>query len=149
MNAEVNGEVNMDNASIEEVILSNNMTEAILRAFLTIDFETASDYGANYKPLYYGIFNGISQILENVSTYGEIVAALKHLQCIAEDAYINQKSTGFIRTVDEMGRVIIPREYREALGVAKGGMVDVSIDGGVIMLKRYTLDYGADSSADE
>lgn len=70
---------------------NNTLIEAISKAILSIDFETPSDEGENYKPLYYGIYNGISLILEHkkIYTYDQVIAALKHLQCLAEDAYID------------------------------------------------------------
>jgi hypothetical protein len=76
--------------SIGEAILSNAITEVILKAFNALDKETPSDTEIDYKPLYYGLFNGISAILENTTTYEQTVAALKYLQCKAEEAYIEQ-----------------------------------------------------------
>ena len=74
-----------------DVAVSNNvLTGRIARTLFALDHATPSDEGADYKPLYYGLFNGISLILENTNTYDQTVAALKQLQCEAEDAYIDQ-----------------------------------------------------------
>jgi len=43
---------------------------------------------ADFKALYFGLFNGISLIIENTSTYEQAIEALKHLQNKAEDYYI-------------------------------------------------------------
>ena len=75
---------------IDEDVLNGVIPRLISEAIFTLDRETPSDEGTNYKPLYYGLFNGISLILENTGTYDQIVGALKYLQCKAEDAYINQ-----------------------------------------------------------
>jgi len=42
----------------------------------------------NFKTLYFGLFNGISLIIENTSTYEQSIEALKQLQRKAEDYYI-------------------------------------------------------------
>ena len=43
---------------------------------------------ADFRALYFGLFNGISLIIENTSTYEESIEALKQLQSKAEDYYI-------------------------------------------------------------
>jgi hypothetical protein len=68
----------------------NALTALISEALFMLDKETPGDSGVNYKPLYLGIFNGISLILENTATYEQTIAALKHLQCKAENAFIEQ-----------------------------------------------------------
>jgi len=75
---------------IEENVSDNALNELISRAFNTLDRETPSDEGADYKPFYYGFFNGISLIIENTTTYEQTIEALKHLQCKAEDYFIEQ-----------------------------------------------------------
>lgn len=79
-----------ENVSVDETILSNTLTEIISQALFTLDEETPSDAGTDYKPLYYGLFNGISLILENTTTYAQTIAALKHLQRNAEEAFVSQ-----------------------------------------------------------
>lgn len=74
----------------EEAIALNSMTEQISRALFVLDLTAQSDEGTNYKPLYYGMFNGVTSILRNAKTYEETMGALKQLQCLAEDFYIEQ-----------------------------------------------------------
>lgn len=45
---------------------------------------------ADYKPLYYGLFNGITTVIKTADNYEQAIAALKQLQSDAEDAYIEQ-----------------------------------------------------------
>ncbi len=78
----------MSNNPPDEAVLSNSITALIVQTLSAIDQGTVSDDETNYKPLYYGLFNGISLILENVHTYIEVVTALKFLQCKAENLYI-------------------------------------------------------------
>jgi len=64
------------------------MIEHIAQSLFALDAKTATDQGENYKRSYYGLFNGISAVIENTQTYEETVKALKHLQCIAEEFHI-------------------------------------------------------------
>ena len=75
----------------EETITKNILSLIISQALFMLDKNTPSDKGTNYKPLYYGLFNGITAILEHAATYEQTVAALKQLQCEAENAYIEQE----------------------------------------------------------
>lgn len=38
------------------------------------------------------------------------------------------KSTGIIRRIDDLGRVVIPREIRHALGVLDGDALEIMVD---------------------
>lgn len=74
----------------EETITQNIENFLISHAIFELDKQTPSDEGTNYKPLYYGIFNGVTSIIENAATYQQAIAALKQLQSMAENAYIEQ-----------------------------------------------------------
>lgn len=47
------------------------------------------------------------------------------------------KSTGIVRKVDELGRIVIPIELRRVLGVAEGDAMEVFMDGKQIVLAKY------------
>lgn len=47
------------------------------------------------------------------------------------------KSTGIVRKVDELGRVVIPKELRRTLGIEEKDPVEIYIDGEKIILKKY------------
>ena len=47
------------------------------------------------------------------------------------------KSTGIVRKVDELGRVVIPIETRRTLGLNEKDQVEIFIDGENIILKKY------------
>lgn len=48
--------------------------------------------------------------------------------------------TGMIRKVDELGRVVIPKEIRERLNIKNKDDVDVSIEKGSVIIKKLELD---------
>lgn len=47
------------------------------------------------------------------------------------------KSTGIVRKVDELGRVVIPIELRRTLGIAEKDALEIYVDGEQIILKKY------------
>ncbi len=47
------------------------------------------------------------------------------------------KSTGIVRKVDELGRVVIPIELRRTLGIAEKDALEIYVDGERIILKKY------------
>jgi transcriptional pleiotropic regulator of transition state genes len=47
------------------------------------------------------------------------------------------KSTGIVRRVDELGRVVIPIELRRTLNIAERDALEIYVDGEEIMLKKY------------
>ena len=47
------------------------------------------------------------------------------------------KSTGIVRKVDELGRVVIPIELRRTLGIAERDSLEIYVDGEQIVLKKY------------
>ncbi|KGR89339.1 AbrB/MazE/SpoVT family DNA-binding domain-containing protein [Lysinibacillus odysseyi] len=47
------------------------------------------------------------------------------------------KSTGIVRKVDELGRIVLPIELRRILGIAEKDPVEVFVDEDQIILKKY------------
>jgi len=47
------------------------------------------------------------------------------------------KSTGVIRRVDELGRVVIPIEIRTQFGISEKDPMEIYVDGSSIILKKY------------
>lgn len=47
------------------------------------------------------------------------------------------KSTGIIRSIDELGRIVIPKEIRKKLGIASTDPVEIYVDGEKIVLAKY------------
>lgn len=55
------------------------------------------------------------------------------------------KATGIVRKVDELGRIVIPRELRRTLGIQEKDPVEIYTDGkGIIMQMLYRTAEGGD-----
>lgn len=52
------------------------------------------------------------------------------------------KDTGITRTIDELGRVVIPREIRRTMRIREGDDIELFIDGGDIVLRRHVVSNG-------
>ena len=59
------------------------------------------------------------------------------------------KSTGFVRNIDELGRVVVPKEIRTQLGIANGDPVEIYVDGDMVIMKKYRPVCHFCGSADE
>ena len=47
------------------------------------------------------------------------------------------KSTGSVRRVDELGRVVLPIELRNKFGITEKDPMEIYVDGSSIILKKY------------
>lgn len=47
------------------------------------------------------------------------------------------KSTGIVRRVDELGRIVLPIELRRTLNIAEKDSLEIYVDGSSIILKKY------------
>jgi len=47
------------------------------------------------------------------------------------------KSTGIVRKVDELGRIVLPIELRRTLDIAEKDSLEIYVDEGRIILKKY------------
>ncbi len=47
------------------------------------------------------------------------------------------KSTGIVRKVDELGRIVLPIELRRTLGVGEKEAIEIYVEGSNIVLKKY------------
>lgn len=47
------------------------------------------------------------------------------------------KSTGIIRKVDELGRIVIPIEIRNKFDISEKDPIEIYVDGSSIILKKY------------
>ena len=50
---------------------------------------------------------------------------------------ISMKSTGIIRHVDELGRIVIPKEMRKKMDIANSDHVEIYVEGDKIILTKY------------
>ena len=49
------------------------------------------------------------------------------------------KSTGVIRRIDDLGRVVIPKEIRKNLRIKEGDNLEIFINGEEVILKKYSM----------
>lgn len=47
------------------------------------------------------------------------------------------KATGIVRRIDDLGRIVIPREIRRNLGINEGDPLEIFVDGKTIIFKKY------------
>lgn len=48
------------------------------------------------------------------------------------------KSTGIVRKVDELGRIVVPMELRKTLDIKEKDPIEIFTDGDSIILRKYT-----------
>ena len=48
------------------------------------------------------------------------------------------KATGIVRRIDELGRVVIPKEIRRTLRIREGDPLELFTDRDELMLKKYS-----------
>lgn len=47
------------------------------------------------------------------------------------------KSTGIVRGIDNLGRIVLPKELRNSLKLGKDARLEIFVDGDTILLKKY------------
>lgn len=47
------------------------------------------------------------------------------------------KSIGVVRRLDQLGRVVLPKELRNTLKIEEGQPLEIFVDGEAIVLKKY------------
>jgi transcriptional pleiotropic regulator of transition state genes len=46
------------------------------------------------------------------------------------------KSTGVVRKIDELGRIVLPSELRRVFGIREGDELEISVDGERVILQK-------------
>lgn len=49
----------------------------------------------------------------------------------------SMKSTGIVRKVDELGRIVLPIELRRTLDIGERDSLEIYVDGSTVILKKY------------
>ncbi len=47
------------------------------------------------------------------------------------------KSTGIIRQLDSLGRIVLPIELRRSLGIGTKDMLEIFVEGNSVILRKY------------
>lgn len=48
------------------------------------------------------------------------------------------QTTGIVRRIDELGRIVIPKEIRRTMRLSEGDEMEICVDNGVLLLKRFS-----------
>ena len=51
------------------------------------------------------------------------------------------KSTGIVRRIDDLGRVVIPKEARRLMGITEGDPLELYYNGEYLCFKKYDASY--------
>lgn len=49
------------------------------------------------------------------------------------------KATGVVRRIDDLGRIVIPKEIRRSLKINEGDSLEIFVDTNEVILKKYSL----------
>lgn len=47
------------------------------------------------------------------------------------------KAIGIVRRIDDLGRVVVPKEIRRTLGIDEGDPLEIFVNGGQVILQKY------------
>ena len=61
-----------------------------------------------------------------------------HILLVEEFLTVYMKATGIVRRIDELGRVVIPKEIRRTLRLKDGDPVEIFTERDELMLKKYS-----------
>lgn len=50
------------------------------------------------------------------------------------------RATGIVRRVDDLGRIVIPKEVRKKLRIKEGTPMELFIDGDCVIFKHYSVE---------
>ena len=48
------------------------------------------------------------------------------------------KATGIVRRLDDLGRIVIPKEIRRSMGIREGDAMEISLENNRIYLEKYS-----------
>lgn len=57
------------------------------------------------------------------------------------------KATGIVRRIDDLGRVVIPKEIRRAYNISEGAPLEIFLQDGAIVFRKYNPTYRDDLMA--
>ena len=49
------------------------------------------------------------------------------------------RATGIVRRVDDLGRIVIPREIRRTLGIREGEPLEIYLENDAVIFRRYSF----------
>lgn len=91
---------------------------------MTYYLQNYFQFAIDFEIQYVIIMSVPSELGENMSTY-------------YGKGSIAMKSTGIVRKVDDLGRIVLPIELRRTLDIAEKDSLEIYVDGPSIVLKKY------------
>src|SRR6185312_2185230 len=61
------------------------------------------------------------------------------VQKILKTKEITMRSLGIVRKVDQLGRIVIPKELRSTLKLSTGSPMEIFVEEDKIILRKYTI----------
>ena len=58
------------------------------------------------------------------------------------------KATGIVRRIDDLGRIVIPKEIRRSFGIKESTPMEYFIDGANIVIRKYTEESNKSSTSE-
>ncbi len=49
------------------------------------------------------------------------------------------KATGILRKIDELGRIVIPKEMRDSMGIREGDPMEIYVQDDRIVLQKFSM----------
>ena len=49
------------------------------------------------------------------------------------------RATGIVRRIDDLGRVVIPKEIRRSLGIREGEPLEIYLENDAVIFRRYSF----------
>src|SRR5699024_12841660 len=86
----------------------------------------------------------------NNGVFYKVYFPKKHHKRRYRGVCISMKATGIVRRIDDLGRVVIPKDIRRTLTIREGDPLEISIDReGEVILKKYSPINDLGNFADE
>ena len=54
------------------------------------------------------------------------------------------KATGIVRRIDDLGRVVIPKEIRRTMKICEGDPLEIFLENGAVIFRKYFPSYRDD-----
>lgn len=64
-----------------------------------------------------------------------------YVRCVTrakDEPFSNEGAQGVARKIDHLGRVVIPAEFRKVFGIREGDLLDMTIEGDGLLLRKLT-----------
>ena len=89
----------------------------------------------DYEQLYFSLYNQVT----------DVINSFIGLQQYSEEIYLSgsvafhnreKRAKGITRNIDNLGRIVIPSEYRKSLDISDGDMIEILMVGNGLLLQK-------------